>query len=317
MHNSIWTCQQKEPHPTLKPIDLPGDERSWNSPVPADWAPEEPTVLWPGSSTTSRAHGWPQALWSLLLCFWPCVSSRCWERMSHPHVGSGSSRQVQLNPVLCFLLSPVLLAQSWPGPPWFPVNTWSPQKSWWNSGSFWKTLDPPERSTQFTHHQRPLVPKKQCSTARAHRRTPTSRVRSPTGKALVKSPCCYWATPPAWTYRSRQNPRGWLQRHSPLPSPATRECKVTPFPSLKCSQCFPEALCCPQAEEATSYIRLVRRSPHKPCNHCDHGKVSCLQLAGLPLHPNHLKSKMVTWKANGSKKLKKKHPTARRNEVPD
>lgn len=88
-HNSIWTCQQKELHLMLKPIDLPGAEHRQNSPVPADWAPKEPnsTLAWilhSKESQTCQAHGWPQALWCLLLCFWPTVNSPCWQRVTLP-----------------------------------------------------------------------------------------------------------------------------------------------------------------------------------------------------------------------------------------
>lgn len=102
---SVWTSQQKEWHPTLRPIDLLGDKHSQHSPCrPSSQGAQQHSGLDPPLSS-SRFR-------CLKLALRFCSSSALYE-FKPLRARSGSSRQVQLNPVPCFLAFPHFFWHSW------------------------------------------------------------------------------------------------------------------------------------------------------------------------------------------------------------
>lgn len=164
---SDWTPQQKEPHPTLRPIVLLEDKQV--SRTPADWAPEEPSssLAWILHYAQADSDAPGPRLRFLLFFFgpiWIQTAERAWP--SHPCIRSGSNRQVQLNSVLSFLPFPHFFWRSWDlGLLGFPETANPYRKVGVKQWELCKSLGPPRGSTQLPHHWRPPVSKKQCSIA--------------------------------------------------------------------------------------------------------------------------------------------------------
>lgn len=115
---------------------------------------------------------------------WIHPAEREW--LSHPPIHSGSSRQMQLNTVPCFLLFLHFLWHSWAS--WFSVNAWTPQKSWWKQWELLKDLRPP-RGVHTAHPSlQTSCTKKAMQHSMGSQEDNNQPARSPSGKVLVKSP---------------------------------------------------------------------------------------------------------------------------------
>lgn len=237
---------------------------------------------------------------------WPCTISNHWQSVTVPpshavcHQQGGAAEACPMLSPLC----PFLLTGDW-GHPVFQDTADSYKKAGVNSRSFARTWIPQGQVHISPTNVDLLQQKSNPAWPGLTRRVTASQARSCAGKTSAKRPHLPSNTSStdlqAQTTSERMLHSYGPRTHLPHHAQATER---RLFPQL--SHVRRGAGRGSEGHGNPSTIRLVRRSPDKPCHRSDHCQVSCLPLAGLSLHPSLPKSRMAKWEASGSLKKKKK-----------